>query len=246
MASLNGVAGPLGRWPCQCTTLHRQITDSTGARHALCCLDPTRVVLERDDEENYIILGSSANSTVYKGVLVNDMETVPVAVKVPADWKRDEDRENFTCELQALEKLNSTKSTPKFFGAVILPPMGPALVIEFLPGKNMWDFVQNPPENFSRSDWLEMAVNLAECLHRIHDAGYLHNDLKMDNIIIHEQKDGTLVNTRPCTCLLAFPCSHVTICNLEMAPHDQCSWLLLFIRFPKSLILATPPNCGEA
>ena len=121
------------------------------------------------------------------------MEVTPVAIKVPKDWDRPDHRECFLCELYILKKLSTTKCGPKLFGPVRLGKLGPGLVMELVTGPNLWQFIQNPPDNFTRSDWLELAANLADCLHKIHDTGYLHNDLKMDNIIIHTQKDGSLV-----------------------------------------------------
>ena len=121
------------------------------------------------------------------------MDITPVAVKVPKDWDRPDHRECFFCELYVLKKLTGTKCCPKLLGPVRLGKLGPGIVMELVSGPNLWQFIQQPPPNFFRADWLELAANLADCLHKIHDTGYLHNDLKMDNIIIQTQKDGSLV-----------------------------------------------------
>ena len=197
LSSLLGVAGPLGYCKYESSGSCRRLKGSVSVDYITYYLEPRRVILSRDKDGNYVIIGTGGNSIVYRGVYIKDtlsMEVIPIAVKVPRDWDRPDHRECFFCELHVLKRLSATKCAPKLLGPVKLVKLGPGIVMEYVSGQNLWHFIQKPPNNFTRADWLEIAANLADCLHKIHDTGYLHNDLKMDNIIIQVQRDGSLVS----------------------------------------------------
>ena len=197
ISSQLGVAGPIGYSKQKYTPPYKRLKATVSAGHVNHYLEPKRVILDKDSDGNYIIIGTGGNSVVYRGVYVVDklrMETIPIAVKVPKDWDRLDHRECFFCELYVLKKLLETKCVPELYGIARLGKLGPGIVMELVKGPNLWQFIQKPPNSFTKADWLELAANLADGLHKIHDSGYLHNDLKMDNIIIQTQSDGSLVN----------------------------------------------------
>ena len=190
------VAAPIGYCKPRRISPYRRLKATVSSGHVDHYLEPGRVILNKDSDGNYVIIGIGGNSVVYKGVYIVDklrMDVIPVAVKVPKDWDKLDHRECYFCELYVLKKLLGANCAPKLLGHVRLGKLGPGIVMELVSGPNLWQFIQNPPQNFTRADWLELAANLADCLHKIHDTGYLHNDLKMDNIIIVTQADGLLV-----------------------------------------------------
>ena len=191
------VAAPIGYCKYKPTSPYRRLKATASSGHVDHYLEPGRVILDKDSDGNYVIIGIGGNSIVYKGVYILDklrMDVIPVAVKVPKDWDKLDHRECYFCELYVLKKLLlAYNCAPKLVGPVRLGKLGPGIVMELVSGPNLWQFIQNPPHNFTRADWLELAANLADCLHKIHDTGYLHNDLKMDNIIIQTQTDHLLV-----------------------------------------------------
>ncbi len=79
-------------------------------------------------------------------------------------------------------------------GPVRLGKFGPAIVMEYVRGMNLWNFIKNHSRGYTRTEWLQLCVDLAEGLYKIHKSGFLHNDLKMDNILLQKKKDGTLVS----------------------------------------------------
>ena len=61
------------------------------------------------------------------------------------------------------------------------------LVMEYIPGKNLWDSVRE--QSFDHSRTAKFLAQLAEGLYAVHQAGILHRDIKPDNVIV--SPDGT-------------------------------------------------------
>ena len=58
------------------------------------------------------------------------------------------------------------------------------LVYEYIPDSlvDIWD-----NSELTRRDIIQIGLQLIDCAERIHSAGYVHADIKLDNILINSQ-----------------------------------------------------------
>lgn len=123
----------------------------------------------------------------------NEFESIPVAVKI-TDLTTNGGRKlkYFTRDLKALLLCNH-KNVVKCFGAGI---EGNKMftVMERGLGLNTWNFIQEQRKTWEKKSimprkWFKYLAELAEGLQTMSDAGVLHRDLQMNNIVVFEREE---------------------------------------------------------
>ncbi|KAK8726935.1 hypothetical protein OTU49_010141, partial [Cherax quadricarinatus] len=67
----------------------------------------------------------------------------------------------------------------------------PAMVISYRGGTSLYNFCRYN-DNLSLQTLMRIFVEVAKDLEEIHNCGYIHNDLKSDNVLIREVDEGVL------------------------------------------------------
>jgi len=116
-------------------------------------------------------IGEGGQAKVYRGTL----DGVEVAVKVitEVDWKC------LVHEIVILSKLNHT-AIPKFYG-IILDNKMIGLVFKYISGKPLDEYDKN---HFKLDQKLKIIKEIADALNYVHKNGFIHRDLKLENIMV--------------------------------------------------------------
>jgi len=104
-----------------------------------------------------------------------------VAIKTlpPAFAANDEVRGRFAAEAKLLAGFDDPHIVPIF--DFVEEPQGCLLVMEYMPGGNVWTRFSNDGLTFEAS--VAIAISTALALHYSHSRGVLHRDIKPDNLL---------------------------------------------------------------
>ncbi|XP_042857049.1 serine/threonine-protein kinase nekl-2-like [Penaeus japonicus] len=111
-----------------------------------------------------------------KAYLVTMKKGRQAVLKVCQDQEFDQ---SFEMEIDILQRLNGVAGAPLLLG-VCRKPM--ALAMEYCEGSTMLDLVNS--YDISNKTLLEVALQVVREVHKLHQKGFAHNDMKTDNCII--------------------------------------------------------------
>ena len=78
--------------------------------------------------------------------------------------------------------MSGIKGFPKFYYSGEFWSM--PLIIQQKLGKDLEEILQDRKKHFTLKCVVSIGISLMSLLEKLHDAGYLHNDLKPDNIML--------------------------------------------------------------
>ena len=104
---------------------------------------------------------------------------------------------NMFRESQILAKLSSSKYVPKYYGTIKDPknPKLCAMAMEFvgdlvnMKSETLAKVLNDDADALETMEWIDVALTLCKGLADIHGAGFLHADLKIDNVMLHRESD---------------------------------------------------------
>jgi len=165
------------------------------------CPDDQTPLIEPDDEligqtiERYVLvrkLGKGAMGVIYLGV--HPMIRSRVAVKVLHGATDDShaDFSRFVIEARAVNEIKHPNIV-RIMDLDALPDGRPFIVMEYLEGVTLRERMVRPPllDPFEAH---QIVVQVLEALQAAHDAGFVHRDLKPDNIYITNDGDVKLLD----------------------------------------------------
>ncbi|XP_064097569.1 uncharacterized protein LOC135208941 [Macrobrachium nipponense] len=120
-------------------------------------------------------LGAGTYGTAYKVVHKGE-----VAVLKVANSRLWSVKAAFRKEAKVLQALNGTGGAPLLFGTCSKPA---AILMEYCAGEEFLSFINDSKNSPSLA--LGILPDIARELHQIHLAGYIHVDLKTDNVMVH-------------------------------------------------------------
>ncbi|XP_064091618.1 uncharacterized protein LOC135205184 [Macrobrachium nipponense] len=120
-------------------------------------------------------LGMGTYGTAYKVVHKGE-----VAVLKVANSRLWSVKAAFRKEAKVLQALNGTGGAPLLFGTCSKPA---AILMEYCLGEEFFSFINDSKNSPSLA--LGILPDIARKLHQIHMAGYVHVDLKTDNVMVH-------------------------------------------------------------
>ena len=144
-----------------------------------------------------LCLGAGANGAVYAAELEGIQE--PVCVKVFKGTSILTPNLDIVKEAALLSALNGTDAAPHCYGLVILEEtkgyQSLAIVQSMItygePGpsntltlEGLLNALRSGSTRYPAPHWPTFAVQLGECLHRVHQRGVVFNDIKTDNIML--------------------------------------------------------------
>jgi len=144
------------------------------------------------------LLGTGAFASVYRGKLKLHEEEQPVALKVWKEQLNDCNASAFLAETDALRKLNYPFIV-KFYGSSLLKEgdQAWAIIVMELCKENLMRHIFLNPKNIparlpsstppTERTTIRWAKDIANGLEYIHNQGYVHRDLKLENILISLQ-----------------------------------------------------------
>jgi tRNA A-37 threonylcarbamoyl transferase component Bud32 len=125
-------------------------------------------------------IGSGGMATVYRGL--DEVLGRTVAVKLFRDGTADPaDAERKASETRVLASLNH-HALVTLFDAKIGTGDDAYLVMEYVEGPTLAERIAQAP--VSREDLADMALDLADALHVVHEAQIVHRDLKPSNVLL--------------------------------------------------------------
>lgn len=136
-------------------------------------ISPSKLQLQEE-------LGRGAFGLVYKGVYQGGV----VAVKAMA-ISDDDVRELITREVSLLKEV-SHAAIVKFVGISKRSAQELLLVMEFVPGGELYDLLTDASVDVSWAMKLSWASDIASALAYLHDKSIIHRDLKSENILVCE------------------------------------------------------------
>lgn len=119
-------------------------------------------------------IGSGSQASVYAGKRVTD--GLPVAIKSV------ECLESFEIEVKAYGRVKHP-NIPRLLDVCRLPHRK-YLVLELVHGVDMCDYLNNVKVRFPEGQLRIMARQIFEIVRSCHDAGVIHRDIKLDNLIL--------------------------------------------------------------
>ncbi|MBK7748669.1 MAG: serine/threonine protein kinase [Candidatus Obscuribacter sp.] len=127
------------------------------------------------------VAGKGATGIVYKATRL--MMGGFVAVKVLHTYQGADSKslEKFSREITALERLRHPNIV-SFFDSGITDDGQPFLVMDFLEGTALTAFIQKGP--IPPSIALHITLEICKALQFAHDQGFVHRDMKPDNIVL--------------------------------------------------------------
>ena len=107
---------------------------------------------------------------------------------------------NMFKEMEVLTKLSSSKYVPRYYGTIKDPknPQLCAMAIEYagdvanMKSETLDEVLDDDPDVLEDMEWIEVALSLCKGLSDVHQAGYLHGDLKIDNVMLHRDSEESL------------------------------------------------------
>ena len=136
---------------------------------------PTLSTAEVESMSKGKILGQGTYGTVFRTKYQGQDAILKLA-------RKDTDRyaRVFRDEAEKLKKIDGIAGAPLLLAQREKAPM--ALVQQCLPGRTLLDIINDPSISFKTL--LELYPEIAQKLDDLHSIGFVHNDLKEDNIII--------------------------------------------------------------
>lgn len=125
-------------------------------------------------------LGIGLGGETWKAVPIDG--GAPVAVKVitsSTGWRMHRDLLSEAAFLRELDHPNVVR----YLGLVDLPGRATFLVTEFIPGGNLWSWVQQNGPCETRLA-AALLLQIAQALNAVHARGILHRDLKPQNVLV--------------------------------------------------------------
>ena len=131
------------------------------------------------------VIGHGANSTVYKAVRHGE----PVAVKVLAS-RKGAFNDTFRQEVAALSLVRH----PNLVRIIEFSDDGaqPFLIMEYVEGLSLAERIR--ASSLSRSEIMDLAVQLADSLHEVHRRGLVHRDIKPENILTTPEGNAKVID----------------------------------------------------
>ena len=104
---------------------------------------------------------------------------------------------NMFRETQILAKLSSSKYVRRYYGTIKDPknPKLCAMAMEFvgdlvnMKSETLAKVLNDDADALETMEWIDVALTLCKGLADIHRAGFLHADLKIDNVMLHKEND---------------------------------------------------------
>lgn len=136
------------------------------------------------------VAGKGASGIVYKATRL--MMGGFVAVKVLHTYQGADSKslEKFSREITALERLRHPNIV-SFFDSGITDDGQPFLVMDFLEGTPLTTIIQKGPINPGRV--LNITLEICKALQFAHDQGFVHRDMKPDNIVLDHSSGRDMV-----------------------------------------------------
>lgn len=127
--------------------------------------------------------------TVYRAV---DLYTgKPVAIKAPRLGPHAEEySQQLRAEAEALSRM-ALPGTPRFIGMADTPE-GPCLFMEYVSGETLQNLLSRG--TMSRPEILRTFARIARVIDSMHERGYVHGDVRLENVIIRDNGDATLLD----------------------------------------------------
>lgn len=129
------------------------------------------------------MIASGSNGDLFKGVF----RSQDVAIKVLRTECCNGDRQReFTQEVYILRKVRH-KNVVQFIGACTRPPIL-CIVIEFMPGGSVYDFLHKQKGVFKLPALLKVAIEVSKGMTYLHQNNIIHRDLKAANLLMDENE----------------------------------------------------------
>ncbi|KAL5010909.1 hypothetical protein ScPMuIL_013214 [Solemya velum] len=150
------------------------------------------IVCHLDGSATRAFLAEGAFGAVFMGRLSETGETV--VVKEYINGKSSPNA--ILREAIALQRLYPTGFVPKCFG-VTKTAAGVAIVQEFFGGgTTLHSLLYESGHSLNQSMWVGMCFQLTFALQRVHEDGFLLNDIKADNVLVDCSRPGGNLNIR--------------------------------------------------
>ncbi len=88
-------------------------------------------------------------------------------------------------ETDMLHKMNRSSFFPKIYGTTT----NRCIAMEYLGNHTVIDALDETP--MTPIDWLNVALDVTTGIQELHDAGFIHGDLKPENVMVHQNKTST-------------------------------------------------------
>ncbi|XP_064087329.1 dual specificity protein kinase shkE-like [Macrobrachium nipponense] len=129
-------------------------------------------------------LGSGAYGTAYKVLHKGKLAVLKVAIEDL--WQV---RAAFRNEAKTLQELQGAGGAPMLLGTCSKPA---AILMDYCCGQEFYSFIYDSKTLPSLA--LQALPDIARRLHEIHLAGYIHADLKTDNVMVNEQVQPRIID----------------------------------------------------
>jgi serine/threonine protein kinase len=128
-------------------------------------------------------------STVYRAI---DLFTgKPVAIKAPRLGPHAEEySQQLRAEAEALSRM-ALPGTPRFIGMADTAD-GPCLFMEWVSGETLQSLLRKG--TMSRPEVLRTFARVARVIDSMHERGYVHGDVRLENVIVRDNGDVTLLD----------------------------------------------------
>ena len=137
-------------------------------------------------------LGGGATSRVYEGI--DHAAQREVAIKIVRADVDKRTRARLDRELAALTAVRHP-GVVAVYGQGVLPEGRPYLVMERIHGKPLHDVLAaSPDRRLPHERAVALAIDLADALASLHEAGVVHRDVKPANVIVSDDRGPVLVD----------------------------------------------------
>ncbi|XP_073140394.1 serine/threonine-protein kinase STY46-like isoform X2 [Henckelia pumila] len=128
-------------------------------------------------------IASGSNGDLFKGVF----RSQDVAIKVlRTECLNGDIQREFTQEVYILRKVRH-KNVVQFIGACTRPPIL-CVVIEFMPGGSVYDFLHKQKGVFKLPALLRVAIDVSKGMTYLHQNNIIHRDIKAANLLMDENE----------------------------------------------------------
>ena len=154
----------------------------------------TRSVVKEIDSKNLVFSGKTIGEGTFGTCRLAKFRSIDVVVKefkvftAESTEKRKRDVQR---EAKVIESLGDHRGLPLLFG-MQTSQIPYSLVLQFHGDKERSLTVYRAAckKKLSPDEWKGVISRITEALHHIHGKGFLHNDLKANNVILEKREDG--------------------------------------------------------